>query len=226
MLRNYTMGRALLTTFVFSCVLLISNYAFGQQISFTAFDANGPIGDVLFEQNENGEIIYTGIVETSFSSDTVLGLAREYLYTLEKKYNVKTSSRFEGVTKVACDVELPVGTKFINASYAGIIVKAAATVYFNLVIDIRPGKYRYTLSNFVTDRWRIPGEGKDKGPSNLIHWQRVNSLQKELVKAKKKDREEITKMIEMEKVSYEGEFRAVMDYIGGLKSFAIISDDF
>ena len=207
------------------CVLFALT-AFGQQISFTAFDTNGPMGECLFEQNENGEIIYTGIVETPFSADTVLGLAREYLYTIEKKYGVRISDRFEGVTKVACDVEFPVGTKYINASYAGIIAKAAATVNFNLVIDIRPGKYRYTLTNFTTDRWRIPGEGKDKGQSNMIHWQRVNSLQKELEKARKKDKEEFATMIEKEKASYEGEYKAVMDFIEGLKTFATISDDF
>ena len=199
---------------------------FGQQISFTAFDTNGPMGDVLFNQNENGEIIYTEVIETPFSADTVLGLAREYLYTIEKKYNAKVSDRFEGVTKVACDVELPVGTKYINASYAGIIAKAAATVNFNLVIDIRPGKYRYTLTNFKTDRWRIPGEGKDNGPSNMIHWQRVNSLQKDYDKAILGKKKELGQMIEKEKASYEGEYKAVMDFIEGLKTFAIISDDF
>lgn len=193
---------------------------FGQQISFTAFDTNGPMGDVLFEQNENGEIVYTGIVETLFSADTVLGLAREYLYTIEKKYNARISDRFEGVTKVACDVELPVGTKYIDASWAGIIAKAAATVSFNVVIDIRPGKYRYTLTNFKTDRWRIKGEGKDNGPSNMIHWQRVNSIKKDVPK------KEAEKMIEQENVSYQGEYRAVMDFIEGLKNFAVISDDF
>lgn len=216
------MKRLLISLFVFALPLTL----WGQQISFTAFDTNGPMGDILFEQNENGEIIYTGIVETPFSADTILGLAREYLYTLEKKYNARISDRFEGVTKVACDVELPVGTKYIDASWAGIIAKAAATVNFNLVIDIRPGKYRYTLTNFVTDRWRIPGEGKDKGQSNMIHWQRVNSLQKELEKARKKDKEEIARMIEQENVSYQGEYRAVMDFIDGLNNFAIIGNDF
>lgn len=213
--------------FVFSLLIFALPIAlWGQPLSFTAFDTNGPMGEILFEQNEKGEIIYTGIVETPFPADTVLGLAREYLYTLEKKYNARISDRFEGVTKVACEVELPVGTKYINASWAGIIAKAASTVNFNLVIDIRPGKYRYTLSNFITDRWRIPGEGKDKGQSNMIHWQRVNSLQKELEKARKKDKEEIAGMIKQETVSYQGEYRAVMDFIDGLNHFAIINDDF
>lgn len=216
------MRKALLTLVSIIFPLL----ATGQNIAHTAFDTNGPMGDILFEQNENGEIVYSGIIDTHFPADTVLGLAREYIYTIEKKYNARISGRFEGVTKVACDVELPVGTKYINAGYAGTWAKAAATVHFNLVIDIRPGKYRYTLTNFITDRWRIHGEGKDKGQSNAIHWQRVNSLQKELDRAKKKDKEELAGMIEMEKLSYEGEFKAVMDFIEGLKSFAEVIEDF
>ncbi len=215
--------KRLITTLILSILPFV---LLGQQVSFTAFDTNGPMGDILFEQNEDGEIIYTGIVETPFSADTVLGLAREYLYTIEKKYDARISGRFEGVTKVACDVELPVGTKYIDASWAGIIAKAAATVNFNLVIDIRPGKYRYTLSNFVTDRWRIRGEGKDNGQSNMIHWQRVNSLKKEAKDMLGIRKKEFEKMIEQENASYEGEYRAVMDFIEGLETFAIISDDF
>ena len=95
---------------------------------------------------------------------------------------------------------------------------------FNLVIDIRPGKYRYTLSDFETDRWRIPGEGRDKGQSNVIHRQRVNSLRKELASAPKKNQEEIRLMIEKEEVSYKKEYEAVMNFIEGLKSFAVIDD--
>lgn len=200
--------------------------AFGQQISFTAFDTNGPKGECLFEENENGEIVYTGVVETPFSADTVLGLAREYLYLIEKKYKANVSDRFEGVTKVACDVELPVGIRYVDVPWAGLIEKPAATVKFNLVIDIRPGKYRYTLTNFWTDRWRIKGEGKDNGPSNMIHWQRVNSLNKLYKRALNKEVSIYGPMIEAEEESYKAEYAAVMNFIEGLKTFATINDDF
>ena len=95
-----------------------------------------------------------------------------------------------------------------------------------MVIDIRPGKYRYTLTNFMTDRWRITGEGKDNGPSNMIHWQRVNSLKKLLNKAISKKNSPYNQMIEAEEASYKAEYEAVMNFIDGLKSFTNISDDF
>ena len=209
-----------------SITTLFALTAFGQQISFTAFDTNGPKGECLFEENENGEIVYTGVVETPFSADTVLGLAREYLYLIEKKYKANVSDRFEGVTKVACDVELPVGIRYVDVPWAGLIEKPAATVKFNLVIDIRPGKYRYTLTNFWTDRWRIKGEGKDNGPSNMIHWQRVNSLNKLYKRALNKEVSIYGPMIEAEEESYRAEYAAVMNFVDGLKTFATISEDF
>lgn len=200
--------------------------AFGQQISFTAFDTNGPKGECLFEENEDGEIVYSGVVETPFSSETLFGLVREFLYHIEKKYKADISDSFEGITKVACDIELPVGIKFINASWAGIIKKPKATVKFNMVIDIRPGRYRYTLSNFWTDRWRIRGEGKDNGPSNMIHWQRVNSLKKELKRSPNKENSRCKLMIEAEEESYKSEYATVMNFIEDLKTFAVVGDDF
>ena len=212
--------------------LFLPTFSFCQNTMNTAFDTNGPVGELLFDQNENGEIIYTGIVETHFSADTILGLAREYLYTLEKRYNVSTSNLFEGVTKVACDVEIPVGKRTISVGVMGSNdnigkwVKPASTVSFNLVIDIRPGKYRYTLTNFVTDRWRIRGEGKDNGQSNMIHWQRYNSLIKLYGRSILKENSEYKYLIDAEENAYKDEHKAVMDFIEGLKTMAQISDDF
>ena len=213
--------------FATSLFLFIGLSLMGQNLMNYAFDTNGPVGDVLFDQNDNGEIVYSGVVEVPFSADTLFGLAKEFLYDLAKKFGAEVSDRFEGVTKVACDIELPVGTRFIDVGYVGVWGKAASTVSFNLVIDIRSGKYRYTLSRFVTDRWRISGEGKDEGPSNLIHWQRVNSLTKELAETRSaKKKEELSEMLERERIAYSGEYNAVMDFIHGLESFTSIDDSF
>lgn len=142
------MIRRVISLCAFTCGFLISVISSAQNIAHTAFSTNGPVGEILFNENEDGDIVYTGIVETPYPADTVMGLAREYLYTIEKKCNAHVGGRFEGVTKVACDVELPVGTRIIDAGFAGSWAKAASTVKFNLVIDIRPGKYRYTLTKF------------------------------------------------------------------------------
>ena len=202
-----------------------------QNLMNVAFNTNGPIGECLFPQDSLGNITMSGVIECEYSADTIMGLAKEYLYDISKKYDAKVSKTMEGVTKVACDVELKVGERYISVGVwgegnIGTWKKAASTVKFNLTIDIRKGKYRYTLSKFNTDRFRIPGEGKDQGPSNLIHWQRVNSLKKEMQKAKKKDITKYDYMISTEETLYKAEYQAVQDFEEGLKSFAIIKDDF
>lgn len=67
---------------------------------------------------------------------------------------------------------------------------------------------------------------KKVGPSNMIHWQRVNSLTKELISARKSEKQEKQDQLELEKAQYQAEFNAVNDVINGLKTFTIISDDF
>ena len=208
---------------IFLFVVLMTTSIHAQNLMNVAFDTNGPMGECLFPQNADGEIVFSGVIESKYPADTIMGLAKEFLYSISKKYKANTSNILEGVTKMACDIELKVGKKYIsvgvwNSSNIGTWEKAASTVKFSIMLEIRNHKYRYTLSNFITDRYRIPGEGKDQGPSNMIHWQRVNSLQKE-----RKNRH----LIEFEDVLYQAEYNAVQDVIHGLETFANeILDDF
>lgn len=195
-----------------------------QNLMHVAFDTNGPMGECLFPQDESGNIVFTGIVETDFSADTIMGLAKEFLYSLSKKYKAKTSNELEGITKVACDIELNVAKGYISVGNIGSWEKSTSTVKFSMILEIRNKKYRYTLNNFITDRYRIPGEGKDQGPSNMIHWQRLNSLTKEMNDARKKEQEHFQELIDYEKALYQAEYNAVQDVILGLKSFTRIDD--
>lgn len=202
-----------------------------QNLMNVAFDTNGPMGECLFPQDESGDIVYQGVVETELSADTIMGLAKEFLYSISKKYNANPSHEMEGITKLACDLELKVGKRYISVGVwapdnIGTWEKAASTIEFNLMIEVRNKKYRYTLSNFITDRYRISGEGKDKGPSNMIHWQRVNSLTKEMKHARKKGKERYQKMIDFENALYQGEYNAVQDVIKGLENLTLPGDDF
>ena len=214
--------KKLLTILALSLVMSTAN---AQNLMNYAFDTNGPVGECLFPDE------YRTVVKTNFSADTIMGLAKEFLYSISKKYNASTSNEMEGITKLACDIELKVGKKYISVGVMGsnnnigTWEKAASTISFSLMIEIRDKKYRYTLSNFVTDRYRIPGDGKDQGPSNLIHWQRVNSLTKEMPKRGSK-RIEYENMLYLEKALYQAEYNAVQDVINGLENLTISEDDF
>lgn len=190
----------------------------------TPFDTNGPVGECLFPEE------YKVVVNTNVSADTIMGLAKEFLYSISKKYNARTSNEMEGITKLACDLELKVGKKHFTLDDYPIVGKyewgkAPSTISFSLLIEIKDKKYRYTISNFFTDRYRIPGDGEDKGPSNLIHWQRVNSLTKEMPKRGSK-RIEYENMINFEKEMYQAEYNAVQDVIKGLENLTVSNDDF
>lgn len=93
------MRKAIIVLFVCFLGLFTSGQILAQNVAHTAFSTNGPVGETLFSENENGDIVYTGIVETPYPADTVLGLAKEYLYTIEKKYKARVGGRFEGVRK-------------------------------------------------------------------------------------------------------------------------------
>ena len=205
-------------------ISLISFTAGAQNLLNVAFDTNGPVGECLFPEG------YKVVVNTKYSADTIMGLAKEFLYSISKKYNARTSNEMEGITKLACDLELKVGKKYISVGAwrsgdIGTWEKAASTISFSLMIEILDKKYRYTISDFETDRYRIPGDGKDRGPSNLIHWQRVNSLTKEMPKRGSK-RKEYEDMIAFENALYQGEYNAVQDVIKGLENLTVNNDDF
>lgn len=206
-------------------MLSISLIGSSQNLNWIAFDTNGPMGECLFPMNEEGETVFTDIVACSLSADTIMGLAKEFMYDIGKQYEADCKIELEGVRKLACRVKIPVGKEFFSIGRLASWERSKSEIAFDLVIEIREGKYRYTLSNFFTQRRRIPGEGKSDGQPNIIHWQRVNSLTKETPKKGKK-REEYLRMIEDEKISYQAEYAAVQTVIAGLKTFTEISEDF
>lgn len=196
-----------------------------QNLAWVAFDTNGPMGECLFPMNDKGEIVYTDIIPCALSADTIMGLAKEFMYDIGKRYNATCKIELEGVTKLACKVMIPIGKEYFSIGDIATWERSHSEVSFDLLIEIRPKKYRYTLNNFYTQRRRIPGEGKNDGPSNLIHWQRVNSLTKETPR-KGKNREEYLRMIEDEKTTYQAEYNAVQGFLKDLRTFAEIKEDF
>ena len=197
--------------------------AMGQSGSDAKFDTNGPMGAVLFPEDENGDVVITEVIEAPFSADTLKGLAIEFLNLMDQSDKTNVSKINEGITKVTAHVNLSVGTRLWEnpAPFAPPIEKPKSIVDFSIVLDFRDGKYKFTLTHFNTDRWRIKGDAEDQGPSNRIHWQRVNSISKDI--KRKGTRAE---MIAEEEDAYQEEYKAVMKFVEGLRAFAVISDDF
>ena len=86
------------------------NYTISNQMN-VAFDTNGPMGKCLFPQNDSGNIIYSGIIESDLSADKIAELAKEFVHSIPKIYLADISDELDGTTKVGCEVELKVGKK-------------------------------------------------------------------------------------------------------------------
>ena len=204
-------------SFVLS-ILLSTSLMRGQRIEITALDTNGPMGETLFPQDSLGNITITGTIQVPYSADTISSLVQDYLYMVGKLNESKVEDIYKGLSIVGCDITLEVGKRLISIPYAGTFIRPMSKISFSVLVEVRDGKMRYTLNNFYTKRWRISGEGKDQGPSNTIHWQRVNSIKKD---AKGKEREN---MIAAEEAIYKMEYQAVMAIIEGFEHLTVMQE--
>lgn len=175
----------------------------------------------IFPEDENRNIKFSAIVVCGLSADTIMGLAKDCFYDIEKRYNAECKLEFESNTRVAYHITIPIGKEYfiIHFPYSkhDLMDRTVSKISFDISIEPRQGKYRYILTNFNTERNRIHGRGKSEGQSNFIHWQRVYSLTKEMPRRGKK-RKEYEMMIEKEKATYQAEYDAVQKVIADLES--------
>ena len=87
-----------------------------QSITHKAFDTNGPVGECLFPEDAEGNIVYSDIIQCGLSADTIKGLFREWLYTLKQEQRADIDEELDGVTKMVCEIELPIGKEFYKMS--------------------------------------------------------------------------------------------------------------
>lgn len=164
-----------------------------------------------------------------FLPDTIKGLFREWLYTLKQEKRADIDEELDGVTKMICEIELPIGKEFykISVPYGEIAAfeRHTSQVTFMCMLEVKNGRYRYTLTDFYTNRRMIRGEAKSEGPSNLIHWQRLNSLKKEREETKRKSEiEEYNAQIAFEEASYQAEYDAIQTIIKGIRELSKLLD--
>lgn len=210
---------------LFTLTITSSPIIRGQSLEITAFNSNGPMGEVLFPQDSVGNITLTGIVNIPYSADTIKGLVQDYLYMVGKSNGSDVKDMYNGLTIVGCEINLKVGARLFAIPYAGTFIRPASKVSFKVLIEIRNGMLRYTLNNFYTKRWRISGEGKDQGPSNMLHWQRINSINKD-AESDKEIRKNKDNMIKAEEYIYKEEYKSVMDVINGFNNLSAFTKPF
>ena len=157
--------------FMFSLLFFILAVQ-AQSIIHRAFDTNGSVGECLFPEDSEGNIVYSDVIQCGLSADTIKGLFREWLYTLKQEKRADIEEELDGITKMVYEIELPIGKEFykISALYGDIATfeRHTSQVTFNCTIEIKNGRYRYTLTDFYTNRRMIRGEAKSEGHLTLF----------------------------------------------------------
>ena len=219
--------------------LLVTNSVFAQykwiQVNalHIAYDTNGSVGDCLFPMDDEGNITLQEVVQTNISKDSTMMFVTEFLKNEDSKDGISVSTPVVSTVgnNIDGDVEMNVGKELVEMPYAGMMERHVSQISFKVHVEVKDGRFRYTLTKFYTNRRTIHGEGKSEGPSNLIHWQRVNSLTKE---RDAYDREhprktsrvegnlkEFDDQIAKEIKSYEGEYDAVHSFITELENCCV-----
>lgn len=227
-------------------LLLIVTIAISYQVEYAqnmlhyALNSNGEKEWTLFPENANGEVVISSIVEAPFSADTILVAADSNITSLNAPGNCEVKTVTKSNIKNVYSVQLNVGKQLWAIEYFGsplfVINRDVSHVKFTCVIEARKGKYRYSLIDFETNRRTLPGEAKNDGQPNTIHWQRVNSilrLRKQYClshnTSNRKAKEDVysyNEAIAEETYLYFDEFNTVKRFEEGLKNLTFAVDDF
>lgn len=210
------------------------------------FPTNGPVGECLFPQQANGEAACCETIECDLTREDIAEHCRQIVYDMEQHYGIGVHDRFENSNKIEFVVEIPVGEEYktmdTSRGFCDMLrgtfsrdERVQSKIIFRTMIEYKDGKYKYTLFDFYTKRRMIHGEGKNDGPSNLIHWQRVNSLTKErqafidshnMKRAANREKleAEYDSVIRSEQEQYLAEYNAVQMFVSTLRLLPAMQD--
>ena len=169
-----------IVSFLMSSILSPS---IAQNLQHVATNTNGSLGNCLFPQDENGNVVYSGDVEVCTAQADVMDMIMEFWAMKKLDYNLNLEQKVKTSKTVAYRVECPLGKQYFGIEVFGSPVfsryRDASNISFDCKIQVYDGGFKYTFNNFWTKRNMLKGESKNDGYPNIIHWQRVNSLTKE-----------------------------------------------
>ena len=200
-------------------ILIVSAGVSAQNSAYWPFDTNGPVGECLFPENEKGEAEMSGVVECDGKdAAAILAGIEEYVRMLDSDNQADIDDIRLYQNRLTFKVDLN--------------VRHYSEIEFACTVLAKDGKFKYTLSGFNTERQTIRGEAISEGPSNKLHWQRVNSLTKERnVYAQHHRNFEMKQkyiaynnQIALEEQLYQDEYQSVLDFIDGLSKVFVVED--
>lgn len=174
-------------------------------------------------EDSNGRVFISGVVEVPYSADTIISLTKDFEVEIDHWKYCDTSDKYYGLSKISFITELGVGERVVDLGIVGEVTKPKSIVKFLLTLEVRDGKYRYTMTDFKTERWRIRGDGPDDGPSNEMHRQRVACINGYPKKYKGIPREEY---LAEEEDSLKAEYEVVMKFVKEVENMCNRFSDF
>ena len=179
--------------------------------------------DYFLPEDSNGKVFISGVVEVPYSADTIINLAKDFEEEICHWKYCDTGDKYFGLSKISFITELGVGERVVDLGFVGEVTKPNSIVKFLLILEVKDGKYRYTMTDFNTERWRIRGDGPDDGPSNEMHRQRVACINGYPKKYKGFTREEY---LAEEENSLKAEYEAVMKFVKEVENMCNRLNDF
>ena len=203
-----------------------------QNHSTVTFNMGGVSSRLLFQENSEGEIIYTGIIDIKAEAEQIRQTVKDYIMDQKATHDISVNIEVDNSKKIVAKIVYPINKSYWAVELFGSSVisgvRDASRVTFKCMVEFLNNKYRYTLNDFWTDNIRISGVAKDNGPTNIIYQQQLNSLQKEYkdyagkhdirkrsVKEKLYDYKAV---IDFEENQYTCIYESVMGFLGGLKN--------
>lgn len=220
-------------------ILICAFSANAQNLRHYAISTNGEKGECLFPEDASGNVIFSKIVETPYSADSIMVAADDFIMSKNVSDRCEVKCLSKSTRTSSYSVQVNIGKQAWGFEFWGsplfVSVRDASHVKFKCIIEARNGKFKYTLFEFETNRHTLQGEAKNDGQPNVIHWQRVNSLTKERDKfvsshnAESRTNREVIfdfdSQIAYEACLYQMEYDATMMFVNGLDNLKI-DDDF
>ena len=227
-------------TLFLAFILMFCNAGVSQNLLHYARTTNGEKGECLFPEDDNGNVYFSDVIILPCSADSIILAAKNFISSQNVTGYCRAKELSESPTMLAYDIEMGIGEQHWGIEYWGsplfVLIRDASRVKFKCVIEARQGKFKYSLINFETNRNTISGEAKNDGQTNIIHWQRVNSLTKERDfysfnhdASKRETKEKLfdyNAQIAYEAYLYQLEFDAVNQFAQGLANLKVTDDEF
>lgn len=200
----------------------------GNLIHYAA-SPNGSMDYILFPQKD-GYVFISDTIRVEAAKDDIMDALDSYLVTVDSNPSTELTVNMASKNRVSLYLEFKFGVKTRTLEFWGspVFSKNFAASRIRCICNffIKDNLCIYTLSNFETNRTLLPGEAKNDGDPNIIHWQRVNSLSAELSevvgksKNERKDKEKIydyEHQIAYEHYLYANEANQISSFLNGLR---------